>query len=303
MEGKRLKKAISTAMETGMIMLQNGAETYRVEETITRMISSKTTSNVEVFVMSTGIILGTEIDGEPYTTVARVPSIGLDLETIARANFFSRIFTQGEMTDEETDIILKELKSPPKFSKPIRYAFSGMAGGFFVLMFGGSFVEFVLAYIASSLTVFSMDKLAELNLNFFVKNILGGLLSALSSIFLVFLMGLLSIGADFNTVIIGPLMTLVPGVSLTNGIRDLMSGELIAGTTKMMEALFIAIALAFGGGIVLQVIIAFVLCTRYLPKGTYPRVPKGTFPLGTLCSFCFSYNCSAYSCKSGYLPV
>jgi len=70
--------------------------------------------------------------------------------------------------------------------------------------------------------------------------------------------GGLSITADFNTVIIGPLMTLVPGVSLTNGIRDLISGELIAGTTKMMEALFIAIALAFGVGIVLQGIIAFI---------------------------------------------
>lgn len=258
MDEKRLKKAISIAVETGMIMLQNGAETYRVEETITRMISSKTTSNVEVFVMSTGIIVGTKINDEPYTTVSRVPSIGLDLETIARANSFSRIFTQGEMSDEETEIILNQLKSTPKFSKPIRYAFSGMAGGFFVLMFGGTFVEFMLAYIASSFTVFSMDKLTGLKLNFFVNNILGGLLSALSSIFLVFLVGLVSTSADFNIVIIGPLMTLVPGVALTNGIRDLISGELIAGTTKMMEALFIAIALAFGVGIVLQAIIAFI---------------------------------------------
>ena len=258
MEETTLKKAIATAVETGMIMLQNGAETYRVEETINRMISSKTNSPVEVFVMSTGIIVGAHINGEPYTTVSRVPSIGLDLETIARANSFSRIFTQGDMTQEETEIILSELRSPPKFSKPIRYAFSGMAGGFFVLMFGGSFVEFVLAYMASSITVFSMDKLTVRKLNFFVKNILGGLISALLSIFMVFLVGGISMTADFNTVIIGPLMTLVPGVSLTNGIRDLISGELIAGTTKMMEALFIAIALAFGVGIVLQGIIAFI---------------------------------------------
>ncbi len=51
-------------------------------------------------------------------------------------------------------------------------------------------------------------------------------------------------------------MTLVPGVALTNGIRDLISGELIAGSAKMMEALFIAIALAFGVGIVLQIVIS-----------------------------------------------
>ena len=64
--------------------------------------------------------------------------------------------------------------------------------------------------------------------------------------------------ASINTVIIGPLMTLVPGVSLTNGIRDLISGELIAGSAKIMEALFIAIALAFGVGIVLQFSMKFL---------------------------------------------
>lgn len=258
MNDKLLKISITTAIDTGMIMLQNGAETYRVEETIRRMISSKTTSNVEVFVMATGIIVSTNVGGEPYTTVSRVSSIGLDLETIAQANSFSRMFSQGHMSQKEVDVFLDILKSPQTFSKPIRYAFSGMAGGFFVLLFGGTLIEFFLAYIASSFTVFSIDKLTSIKLNFFVKNIVGGLVSALSSIFLVSILSLFSIAADFNTVIIGPLMTLVPGVALTNGIRDLISGELIAGTTKMMEAVFIAIALAFGVGIVLQGIIAFI---------------------------------------------
>ena len=53
-------------------------------------------------------------------------------------------------------------------------------------------------------------------------------------------------------------MTLVPGVALTNGIRDLISGELIAGSVKIMEALFIAIALAFGVGVVLQLSLAIL---------------------------------------------
>ena len=258
MEKKRLKEVIETAVETGKIMLQNGAETYRVEETISRMIASKISSKVEVLVISTGIIVSAEMDGRPFTSVSRVPSTSLDLETIARANSFSRLYTQGDMTKEEVDIIINQLKSPPKFSKPIRYAFSGMAGGFFVLMFGGTFLEFVLAYVASSLTVFSVDRLTGLKLNFFVRNIIGGLVSALSSIFLILLVGLFALPADFNRVIIGPLMTMVPGVSLTNGIRDLISGELIVGSTKITEALFIAIALAFGVGIVLQVIIRFI---------------------------------------------
>ena len=75
-------------------------------------------------------------------------------------------------------------------------------------------------------------------------------------ILLVLLMASFNQFADYNKVIIGPLMTLVPGVALTTGIRDLISGELVAGSAKMMEALFIAIALAFGVGIVLQIVIS-----------------------------------------------
>ncbi|MBS4025799.1 MAG: threonine/serine exporter family protein, partial [Clostridia bacterium] len=146
-------------------------------------------------------------------------------------------------------------KNPPKFSSLIRYIFSGMAGGFFVLLFLGNFQEFIMAYFASVLTVFLMDQMSKLSLNFFVKNIFGGFIAAILGVLLILLFGMFNIHGDYNKVIVGPLMTLVPGVSLTNGIRDLISGELIAGNAKIMEALFIAIALAFGVGMVLQITI------------------------------------------------
>ena len=256
MSDMTIKSIINIALETGKIMLKNGAETYRVEETIEKMISSRVDSPVEVFVMSTGIIISVESDGNPFTTVSRIVSSGIDMEYITRANSFSRVFTEGKMSLEEANIMLDQLKTPPKFSGKVRYFFSGMAGGFVVLLFGGSFLEFILAYIASSLTVFFTDKLSKIGYNFFVKNIIGGFIAGSLGILLVILMSSFNQFADYNKVIIGPLMTLVPGVALTNGIRDLISGELIAGSAKMMEALFIAIALAFGVGIVLQIVIS-----------------------------------------------
>lgn len=250
-----IKQIISISLETGKVMLQNGAETYRVEDTIEKMISSKHDREVDVFVISTGIIISTEINDEPYTIVERIPSSSIDLETISRANSFSRLFTHENMSMEDATLILDGIKNPPKFPPLVRYAFSGMAGGFFVLLFQGNFQEFLMAYVASVFTVMLFDKLTKLSLNFFIKNIFGGFTAATLGLLLVLIFGFFGIDSDYNKIIVGPLMTLVPGVSLTNGIRDLISGELIAGNAKIMEALFIAIGLAFGVGMALQIAI------------------------------------------------
>ncbi len=126
------------------------------------------------------------------------------------------------------------------------------------MLFGGTLIEFLLSYIASSLTILIWDNLNSVNMNFFIKNIISGFLASLICFIGISIGKIAGIEASFNMVIIGPLMTLVPGVSLTNGIRDLISGELLAGSAKIMEALFIAIALAFGAGMVLQFVLAWI---------------------------------------------
>lgn len=252
------KSIVDIALKAGNIMLTNGAETYRVEDTVKRMIESRGLEDVHVFVIPTGIIVSANIDNHPTTILERIHGEGIDLEIIDRTNAFSRQFTNSDMTAKDAQIALEALSNTPTFSKWTRFFFSGMAGGFFIFLFKGSFIEFLLAYVASSFTVLCFDSLSNKHLNFFVKNIIGGFFASLFGILSVTIMGRFGIHASLNIVIIGPLMTLVPGVSLTNGIRDLISGELLAGSAKVMEALFIAIALAFGVGIMLQLGINFI---------------------------------------------
>lgn len=252
------KRIINIAIETGKIMLVHGAETYRVEDTVKRMAESRLNTLVNVFVIPTGIIFSTESGEETITKLYRISPKGIDLESIDQTNEFARKFCTTEMDLSEAERILDKLRTPPQFSKLSRYFFSGMAGGFFVLLFRGSFTEFAISYFASSFTIMAWDSLTKLDLNFFIKNILGGLVLSSITFAGVLFTNMLGITSDYNMVIIGPLMTLVPGVSLTNGIRDLISGELLAGSAKMMEALFIAIALAFGVGMVLQLILQHI---------------------------------------------
>jgi uncharacterized membrane protein YjjP (DUF1212 family) len=252
MEIAQIKRIIRVCTHTGKIMLQNGAETYRVEDTVQRMAESKGLQDVNVFVIPTGIMFSAEHGNETITVLERVNPEGIDLESIDRANEFSRKFTLTDMPTEEAETNIAALYATPQFSKKVRILASGMGGGFFVLMFGGTFIEFILAYIASSMTVYITDTIDSKHLNFFIRNIIGGFTSMLIAVLSIVFIRAIGFDATLTMVIVGPLMTLVPGVSLTNGIRDLISGELLAGSAKIMEALFIAIALAFGVGMVLQ---------------------------------------------------
>ncbi len=253
-----LKETLNIAIETGKIMLMHGAETYRVEDTIKRMAESRGLTPCNVFVIPTGILVSVDMNDSPYSTLVRIQPLGIDLESIDRANAFAREYSSKTLDNKRALVALESLKNPPKFSKETHYFLGGMAGGFFVLLFGGNFMESIIAYLASVFTLWVWDILTTRKLNFFIKNILGSFAASLFGLVFVIAFLRFDYSVSFDKIIIGPLMSMVPGVSLTNGIRDLISGELLAGSAKIMEALFIAIALAFGVGIVLHMVINWI---------------------------------------------
>ena len=59
-----------------------------------------------------------------------------------------------------------------------------------------------------------------------------------------------------DEVTIGVIMLLVPGVALTNSLRDILLGDTLSGILRMIEALLLAATLAIG------IIFSFWLCAR-----------------------------------------
>ena len=52
--------------------------------------------------------------------------------------------------------------------------------------------------------------------------------------------------SNADKVIIGVLMNLVPGIALTNCIRDILAGDLMSGVAKIAEVFLIAVFIALG---------------------------------------------------------
>lgn len=247
---KEAKKLLLLAALTGKIMLKNGAETYRVEDTIERICKSrKQIKYADAFVTPTGIFVSLEYDGEMMTYLIRIKSIKIDLNKIDMVNEFSREFVSSHMSVDKGIEKLKKINQVESYSKAMKNLSGALACSFFALLFGGNFLDFVSTYLVSLVVLLTVGKIDKYKMTFFINNIIGASVASILSILVVNI----GIGSNMDTIIIGSIMSLVPGVPITNALRDTISGDFISGLSRGMEAIFSALAIAFGVGIVLNI--------------------------------------------------
>lgn len=245
------KKVLILALYAGEIMMKNGAEIYRVEDTIARICKACGINYVEVFATPTGIFLSLDKGGDDddtQTYIKRIQGTGTDLGKISRVNQFSRQFTTTDLSVEDGMKILKEIDDQPPYPIFIRLLGAAMSASAFCLLFGGGFIDFCIA-ILSGMACYTFSLLLKrLNINSFVT---GFCCCALAAFIAIFASTAIS-QASYNPIIIGTLMLFVPGVALTNSIRDFLSGDMLSGVSRLMEALLTAVSLAAGAGVVLK---------------------------------------------------
>ena len=247
-----VNRILKLSLRAGRILLENGAETYRVEETINLICKSKELEDVSCFVIPTGIFINVEYDGEYFSIIHRSNVKKVDLERIAMVNSFSRNFASGDIDVIHADKELEEIENAPEFKHWEIVLGGGVVGGFFSLLFGGGAVEFSLAFLTSLFVVLFSVKSQKYKLPFFIKNFIGGMINMLTALIFVKSLEYSGIIVDIDSIIIGSLMPLVPGLAIVNAIRDIISGDLVSGTSRMTEAILIAVSLALGVGTILQ---------------------------------------------------
>ncbi len=240
---------IQVAAFAGKIILENGAETYRVEETIGRICMAFGLDEAESFVMPTGIIISiTDKKGDTVSIVKRIKQRQVNLENVAAVNELSRRVCSEEITLEEMKIELNEIKAQPSYNKWMLMLFTWIAAAFFTLMFKGTFRDFLVAGFIGVVLKYFIILLTELKTNDFFVNIFGGAFIAIIALICFYF----NLGDNLDIVIIGSIMPLVPGLLLTNAIRDTISGDLVSGISRMVETIIIAGAIAIGTGLVLK---------------------------------------------------
>ena len=238
-----LARAITKA---GLILLENGAETYRVEDTMKRICYAYGASVVDAYATPTLVIISFSLGNELYHNIKRTQLKSVDLHKIDLVNDLSRRIQKETIPLDEFYHQLERIEKEEKYSPMILRGGAAICTFGFAFFFGSSFQDAICALLLGALIESFTLKIDDLGIHSFFKYIVSGALVTLMAI------GLHTLGLCHNidTVIISVNMLLVPGLAMTNAIRDLVSGDLVSGLARSQEAIFIAIAIALGSGIV-----------------------------------------------------
>lgn len=232
------------SVRIGEIMLKSGAETYRVEDTIMRILDAHHFEYVDTFVTPTVIMATIKDKNYPScSTLRRIKNRSTRLDKIESINQLSRDYVSGQLSFEEASSQLTSIENSLPYSPLLIRVATGLSSGFFSLMFNAGLVEFAIATCIGFVV-------ATLQQSLKMKEIVNYFILFMSSILIgSIITGLLLLFPDTlnsEALIIGCIMPLVPGLAFTNAIRDTIGDELLSGMSRGVEALFIAVAIAAG---------------------------------------------------------
>jgi uncharacterized membrane protein YjjP (DUF1212 family) len=232
------ERILNLASDAGHLLLQNGAEISRVEDTMERIATHYGERNENFFVLSNGIFT----TGKSYANVKFIPIKGARLDKVVAINQFSRDVSAGKYTLEQAERRLEEIRRLPE--KPLweQVAGAALGSGAFCAIFGGSLLDCAAALVAGTLVYLFVALVSARAWPKALSNICGGLLGTAACI----LFNRLGFGQNLGNMIVGTLIPLIPGVAFTNGLRDIAGEDYLAGMTRLLDALMVFLCIALG---------------------------------------------------------
>ena len=243
MENKSDVRFLNVLIQMGEALQNSGAEIYRVEDTLNRIGYAYGAEEMKVFVITSSIIITMKMPGkESLTQTRRLRKAGgNDFVKLEELNELSRQICSKQIATEELEEKLKQILSR-KSSDKMLLCGNILAAASFAVFFGGSIWDFLVAGIMGAVIWILGKYMAPMCLNSVAYQIavsfLGGVgICVISKIFPILHM---------DKIMIGDIMLLIPGLMFTNAIRDVLLGDTISASMRLIEALLLAAALALG---------------------------------------------------------
>ncbi|MDO3410786.1 threonine/serine exporter family protein [Saccharibacillus sp. CPCC 101409] len=234
-------ETIELCLLAGKIMLQSGAETYRVEDTMVRIATAFGLAESHSYVTPTALIFSTS--GEQPAKLIRIEERTTDLHKIAEVNAISRRIASGELSARDAkELLLKAESASFNYTLPVQILAAAVTSACFLIMFGGTWPDFLPALLAGGSGFAAVVYLHRIVQVKFFSEFSAALVVGLLDLLFVWL----GFGREFDKIAIGSVMPLVPGLLITNAIRDLMAGHLVSGISKGADACLTAFAIGAG---------------------------------------------------------
>lgn len=243
MKKTEAEEILYCAMTVGEQILRSGGEAGRVEDTIRRICLAYGASRVDVFSITSSII--TTMYGEEFgvcTQTRRVTGMVNDLDRLDRLNQLSREICEKKVPYPIIREKLSMIDKAPKYSFAMQLVVYALISGAFSVFFGGNLGDAIASALIGILLKLMQDFISKGSVN----ALLSALLVSIFGGFLAKLFVLLGIGSHLDLISIGNIMLLIPGIPLTNSLRDMFSGDIITGLIRFMESILLALVIALG---------------------------------------------------------
>lgn len=240
------EELLCCVLDIGEQMLVSGAEINRVEDSIKRICKSYNAKRVDVFTITSSIVVTLQReDGCTFTQTRRIHKYSTNLDKVDKLNNLSRYICS--YTPEANYIAneLAEINKGKTYGLFVEYIVYALNAGVFTVFFGGSFRDALVSSVIGILLKLTIVLTQKIDTNILFVNII--------SSFVVGLFAILSvsagIGESIDKIIIGNIMLMIPGIALTNSIRDIIRGDTISGLFRLCEAIVMALSIAVGFGV------------------------------------------------------
>lgn len=249
-------RLLHAVLDIGEAMQNSGAEISRVEDSIERMCMAYGVRRVSVFTITANMVVSMEVDDDTVITqTRRMRQTSTDLTRLDKLNDLSRYICAHKPSVEDIQQRYRDIQLLPRLSKPMTYLGGVLTAAGFTVFFGGDLWDALAASLLSLLVECMMLLPIRRQINPLFYLFGTAFCTGLGALVLYSL----GLGNHLDAILIGCIMLTIPGLAITNAVRDLLSGDTFSGLSRLCESLLQAGGIACG----------FALAIYLLGRGIY----------------------------------
>lgn len=250
LEREELRDIIILSLFAGQMLLQNGADSKRVEETVHRLGTGLGADWMDVVVLSDAIIASTVNSGEFRTKVRRAPGRGVNMQTIAEVTDLSYRLERGELDRFGLRSELHRIDQQGRnYNRWVVVVGVGFACASFSRLFGGDLPVFFVTWLAAAAAMFTRQELSHRHFNHLLIVVatafVAGMIASVATVF--------TLSPDPSIALAASVLLLVPGVPLVNATEDMINGYYVTGITRGVLGILTSLGIALGLTIAMQI--------------------------------------------------
>ncbi|GAB4382656.1 MAG: hypothetical protein Kow00121_43210 [Elainellaceae cyanobacterium] len=234
-------------MRIGVLMLRSGTVSFRVEQAMMRAALALGAERLDAYITLTGITASIHRKQQHYTQIARVKTVGVDMNRLSAVEFLALHIPPSIDADALTAKLDKIEATPPVYSLPVKIIALAIACGAFAVLNTGGHIEFCAAAIGAGIGQMLRLRLQQRRLNLIAVTVMCSAIATIGCHLTVrgfALLGWTTPNAQAG--FLAAVLFLVPGMPLVTAALDLVRFDLISGMMRISYALLLMVSVALG---------------------------------------------------------